>query len=95
MKSLFLSVISAMLVAVFFASPVLADHKLGHMHPSLQNSAAASSEKETVTDPVCGMDIKKSDAKFTKEYKGKKYYFCSEDCFRKFEADPGKYVKPQ
>lgn len=50
------------------------------------------SSTEEVRDPVCGMKLKAETAKFSSEYKGKKYYFCSTDCKTKFDQNPGKYV---
>lgn len=58
-------------------------HGEEHMHES---------ESDTVVDPVCGMEIKKSEAKATYEYKGKTYYFCMEGCKEKFVKEPAKYV---
>lgn len=48
---------------------------------------------DTVVDPVCGMKIKKSEAKATHEYNGKTYYFCMEGCKEKFVGNPENYVK--
>jgi YHS domain-containing protein len=45
-----------------------------------------------VTDPVCGMQINKAFAAAQMKYQGKMYYFCLEDCLRKFDADPGMYL---
>ena len=45
-----------------------------------------------VTDPVCGMKIDKGKAKFSSSFENSTYYFCSENCKGKFEADPKKYV---
>ena len=48
---------------------------------------------EKVKDVVCGMQIDPTKAKGGKsEYKGKTYYFCSEDCKKKFDKEPAKYV---
>jgi Cu+-exporting ATPase len=46
-------------------------------------------------DPVCGMDIETQDAAGTVDYKGKRYYLCSNSCVEKFKADPEKYLRPQ
>jgi Cu+-exporting ATPase len=43
-------------------------------------------------DPICGMTVDEKTAKFTSEYKGKKYYFCAPGCKKKFDADPAKYA---
>ena len=56
----------------------------GHMH-------SHSHAEDTVVDPVCGMKIKKSEAKATYEYKEKTYYFCMEGCKEKFMKDPEKF----
>jgi P-type Cu+ transporter len=43
-------------------------------------------------DPVCQMDVEKSSAVATAQYRGETFYFCSEECKKKFEADPERYV---
>lgn len=46
-----------------------------------------------VKDPVCGMNIDpKAPTTFKKEHGGKTYYFCSDNCKRSFEENPGKYA---
>jgi YHS domain-containing protein len=47
---------------------------------------------DTATDPICGMSVKISTAKYSSEYKGAKYYFCSEGCKTTFDKDPEKYA---
>jgi Cu+-exporting ATPase len=47
---------------------------------------------ETVTDPVCGMEINPNTAAGRKEHDGTTYYFCSEACLQKFQGDPGAYA---
>jgi Cu+-exporting ATPase len=44
----------------------------------------------TLTDPVCGMDVTK-DSEHHIQYAEHDYYFCSSNCFDKFEADPEQY----
>ena len=39
-------------------------------------------------DPVCHMDIRIDDAAGRSTYNGLTYYFCSQDCQTRFEADP-------
>ena len=46
---------------------------------------------EMATDPVCGMQVKVEGAKWVTEDGGRWWYFCSEGCRKKFEADPGRY----
>jgi P-type Cu+ transporter len=51
-------------------------------------SPSASAER----DPVCGMSVNPATAKFTHEYAGKKYYFCSSLCLEKFRSSPKTYL---
>ncbi len=37
-----------------------------------------------VKDPICGMDVDEKKAKFSTVKNGKKYYFCSKNCYEKF-----------
>ncbi len=45
-----------------------------------------------VTDPVCGMQVETDTAAVSVEYAGNTYYFCSEHCQHKFNADPVAYA---
>ena len=45
------------------------------------------------TDPVCGMTVDENSAEATSTYKGKTYYFCSEDCKEIFDEQPEEYAK--
>ncbi len=57
-------------------------------------SAGVVQEKgaDTAVDPVCGMTVKKAEAKATFEHMGKTYYFCSLGCKEAFAKDPAKYL---
>jgi YHS domain-containing protein len=48
---------------------------------------------ETAIDPVCGMTVKKAEAKATFDYKGTTYYFCNTGCKESFAKDPEKYLQ--
>jgi uncharacterized membrane protein YraQ (UPF0718 family)/YHS domain-containing protein len=43
-------------------------------------------------DPVCGMTVDRNAGKPTLVYGGRTYYFCSERCKMRFEAEPERYV---
>lgn len=45
----------------------------------------------THKDPVCGMQIKESDAAGQSDYNGQTIYFCSTACKERFDADPEKF----
>lgn len=52
--------------------------------------AVTLANPEPNVDPVCHMKLG-TDYK-TAEYETKMYGFCSENCVKRFEADPGKYL---
>ncbi len=49
----------------------------------------------TFKDPVCGMDVAPESAFATREHEGRTFYFCSQSCVEKFDADPHKYGHPE
>ncbi|MBM3298031.1 MAG: YHS domain-containing protein, partial [Candidatus Aminicenantes bacterium] len=56
-------------------------------------AAAQAPAADSAKDPVCGMDVKKSEAKAVFEYKGTTYYFCAVGCKDKFAQNPEKYLQ--
>ncbi len=48
-----------------------------------------------VKDPVCRMEIETDKAFAKREHDGHTFYFCSENCVKRFDADPHKYGHPQ
>ncbi len=59
----------------------------GHDH------SHASNHKETVKDPVCGMDVDPKAGKPTATYEGHDYHFCSDKCVDKFTASPDEFIE--
>lgn len=59
------------------------------MLPILQQKSAG------VRDPVCGMLVEPQQAAGSFDYQGQTYYFCSQGCAAKFQADPERYVRGQ
>src|SRR4030042_2508290 len=57
--------------------------------------AAQHHAGDTAKDPVCGMDVKKSEAKAAFDYKGTTYYFCPVGCKDKSAQDPEKYLQKE
>ena len=47
----------------------------------------------TTTDPVCEMKVD-SESRHSVDHAGKHYYFCSQQCVEKFQANPSDYIKP-
>ena len=46
----------------------------------------------TVRDPVCGMEIEPQSAFAKREHIGQTFYFCSQSCVKKFDADSHRYA---
>lgn len=44
-------------------------------------------------DVVCGMQVDPAKAAGSSQYAGKTYYFCSNGCKAKFDANPAQYAK--
>ena len=45
-------------------------------------------------DPVCGMEInERKKSEFQTQFAGQSYFFCSEECLKDFEDDPGGYIE--
>lgn len=73
-------------------------HVMGHSH---QHGNARVGDGDDVrripasaaTDLVCGMTVETARAK-SAVHEGRAYYFCSQGCREKFEANPIAYVKP-
>lgn len=58
--------------------------------------AVAGMEESLARDPVCGVPVsikKAEEAGRTRAHSGRTYYFCSDECKAKFEADPEKYAE--
>ena len=70
-------------------------HGHGHDHRAHSHAAPASSDGAfRAKDPVCGMKVDPHATKHRAEHDGRPYYFCSNCCRTKFEADPVRYVDP-
>jgi uncharacterized protein len=46
---------------------------------------AGESEEEMVRDPVCGCYLPRGQS-FAVSYRGRRLFFCSEECFQKYQA---------
>ena len=51
-----------------------------------------ANDEQVVTDPVCQMKIKPSEAVASIEHEGTTHYFCSQDCADSFRESPEDYV---
>jgi YHS domain-containing protein len=44
-------------------------------------------------DPICDMEIDEEIAEFKSQYGSQTYYFCSEECKKRFELKPEQYAR--
>ncbi|MEO7189444.1 MAG: YHS domain-containing protein [Vicinamibacterales bacterium] len=44
-------------------------------------------------DVVCGMEVDPAEAQAESQYGARKYYFCSEECKAKFDANPAQFAQ--
>ena len=58
----------------------------------LYKSRARDSDSEFAQDPICGMQVRKSDAPAQWEYEGQVYYFCMEGCKEAFMKSKGSLI---
>lgn len=54
--------------------------------------ADAYQQENMTRDPVCGMAVNKNWAAARAEYGGRTYYFCIDECRRRFEENPHRYA---
>ena len=58
---------------------------------AVQKSAPSVANKE-IRDPVCGMQVNVSSAKFKSDLRGSNVYFCCAACKQAFDNQPEKYA---
>lgn len=52
----------------------------------------AATERHEEIDPVCGMTVDVTTARFRTTHEGRTYYFCAAQCLARFSADPAAFV---
>ena len=57
------------------------------------NEVKSEADSTIITDVVCSMVVDTNKTKIISYYKGEKYYFCSNECKAKFDANPAEYFK--
>ena len=65
---------------------------MDHLDPVEIPNAASPSANAREKDPVCGMDVNPTTARFKAQHSGKEYFFCSAGCLAKFQANPEKIL---
>ena len=69
-------------------------HAHGHHHHHAGHAPPPPLSRPPLTDPVCGMEVSPETAAAHETWEGRDYYFCSERCRGKFQADPARYARP-
>jgi len=62
---------------------------------SRMKAAVMGAHHPAAIDPICGMEVDEERANAAgrrAEYKGKVYYFCSDECKKAFDKEPAKYA---
>jgi YHS domain-containing protein len=64
------------------------------MKLSASGAAVVADPMRAAKDPICAMEVDTTakDGARQAQHQGRTYYFCSEQCRRTFQSDPGKYV---
>ncbi len=63
---------------------------------SRMKAASQSVFGPVARDPMCGMEVdqkRAAAASRTSEYGGVTYYFCAEECKKRFDAEPAKHAQ--
>lgn len=58
----------------------------------VETESLAAAEVQEATDPICGMLVAISSARYTSNYQGQRFYFCCAGCQQKFEKEPRLYL---
>ena len=61
--------------------------------PTVSADAAATTEKGSAVDPVCGMTVAVGPKTRSEAFAGETYHFCSDKCRDRFRADPWFYAE--
>ncbi len=54
---------------------------------------SSETSAKIIKDPVCGLDVHPANAKGQSQHQGRTYSFCSLSCKKKFDLNPGQYVR--
>jgi Cu+-exporting ATPase len=71
------------------------DEEHTHNHAVSEAQPHSAETGQAVIDPVCGMKVNPSSAKYTCEHNGQHYFFCGQRCFTRFQAEPDQYLHPR
>ena len=53
---------------------------------------ASRDQRQSATDPVCGMDVDPAETEHHSDYRGETFHFCSGHCKARFDEEPRRYL---
>lgn len=65
---------------------------MDHSKHNEHTQSGPSKEVNLAIDPVCGMKVDPSVARFSHHHEHNTYYFCSQGCLNKFQGNPVQYL---
>ncbi len=74
---------------------VIALMTLAYLYYLYRNAARYGGGDGYAKDPICGMQVRTSDAPARTEHEGVTYHFCSDHCLHRFDSAPAKYAPGQ
>ncbi len=75
-------------IAVSILAEIIQVRRSRRLSPPVESAATATSAPAVVVDPVCHMEVDPATTPLRASHGGTTYYFCSESCLRRFEANP-------
>ena len=79
-------------IAVAILAQLVQMRAAGDLAGAAEDGADESEAPGEAVDPVCRMIVDVATARWTSEFAGTTYYFCSAGCQRSFEATPAEYA---
>ena len=79
-------------IAVAILAEIVQLKAAGKLEAVVVPAAGAVEPRHQEIDPVCGMTVDVTDARFRTVHDGRTYYFCSAGCLESFESDPARYA---
>jgi Cu+-exporting ATPase len=75
-----------------FPSMIPSKELSGSVAPHVPGEPTGAPLDDRAKDPVCGMAVRRENAKWTAEHDGHEYFFCNPRCLTRFREDPNKYL---
>lgn len=79
-------------IALSILAEIIQTKGMSAAPPAKRKDAALPVLKQEARDPICGMTVDVSTAKYKAEFQGASFYFCCAGCKQAFEKQPDKYA---